>query len=110
MAQQASPNWSGQMEFLRPQLYSSCMEVTQTPCRCSSLRSASSICPSLMLSSYKSYKVSSSQRVIAHIECNNVTVLILLTSAAASAPIANNPCPTPTQDPRSAGTRKSEWQ
>src|SRR5207245_11082420 len=110
MAQQASPNWSGQMEFLRPQLYSSCMEVTQTPCRCSSLRSASSICPSLMLSSYKSYKVSSSQRVIAHVECNNVTVLTLLTSAAASAPIANNPCPMPTPDPRSVGTSKSEWQ
>src|SRR5215831_2325925 len=43
MAQQASPNCSGQIEFLRPQLYRSCIEVTQTPCLCSSVRNCSSI-------------------------------------------------------------------
>ena len=48
-----------------------------------------------MLSSYKSYKVTSSQRVIAHVECNNVTVLTLLTSAAANAPLQTTLAPRP---------------
>src|SRR5262245_26641213 len=57
MAQQASPNCSGQIEFLRPQLYRSCIEVTQTPCLCSSVRNCSSIW--LMDSRYKLLKVTS---------------------------------------------------
>src|SRR5262245_42990820 len=70
MAQQASPNCSGQIEFLRPQLYSSCIEVTQTPCLCRSLRSCSSIW--LMDSRYKSYKSHIAARKLAALQqCNS---------------------------------------
>jgi len=50
------------------------------------------------------------QRVIAHIECNNVTVLTLLTSADANAPIANTPYPTPRRALQLKEIEKSEWQ
>src|SRR5664279_4132125 len=43
MAQHARPKPSGQMEFLRPQLYSSSRVVVNTPCLLNSLRSPSSI-------------------------------------------------------------------
>src|SRR6266404_6132565 len=43
MAQQARPNWRGQTEFLRPQLYRSDSLVVKIPCLLSSLRSPSSI-------------------------------------------------------------------
>jgi hypothetical protein len=74
IAQQASPNCSGQIEFFRPQLYRSCIEVTQTPCLCSSVRNCSSIW--LMGSRYKRYVAA---RKLA--ACNNVTLLAFLTSA-----------------------------
>src|SRR5215831_6067366 len=98
MAQQASPNCRGQIEFLRPQLYSSCIEVTQTPCLCSSVRNCSSIW--LMDVVTRVAKLHRYKKVTENILCNNVTFLTLLTTSAsahASAAIANIPCPTPRQ-------------
>src|SRR5262250_3173510 len=99
MAQQASPNCSGQIEFLRPQLYRSCIEVTQTPCLCSSVRSCSSI---WVMESWlqKLQTLHGYKRLTKHMPRNNVTFLTFLTtsaSARASAAIANIPYPTPRQ-------------